>query len=187
MDRCSGLPGLGSSVGWILAIAVISIVVGVGLVRTSRRTVVAVVAAMAFAGAVLLAAAPVGATADCPPSTTAETSVPPSTTAATTTTTTAPLPRLVALGFSPTGSPPLCNVTITLTNFAPNQSISVSLAHTSNFGANPAQSGWVWNVMTDGSGSASYTPFTYSDSPAESAQFSATADGVSSPFVLLTC
>jgi hypothetical protein len=93
----------------------------------------------------------------------------------------------IMVSYTPTGDPRFCSVVIDLTGFGPSQSYDVTLVHGSPTLTNP-ESPWTFgDVPTDASGTARFVAFTYFQGSPEDASFSASADGVSSDPVDVSC
>jgi hypothetical protein len=93
----------------------------------------------------------------------------------------------VTVSYAPTADPLFCSVVINLTGFAPSQTYDVTLNHTSAFGTNPA-SPWTFSgVSTDAAGAAQVVAFSYYQGLPENASFSASANGISSEVVNVSC
>jgi len=120
---------------------------------------------------------------------TAFTAASTSTTMPTTTIASTPVARQssVTVSYTPTGDPRFCSVVIDLTGFGASQSYDVTLVHSSPSVTNP-ESPWTFgDVPTDGGGTARFVAFTYFQGLPEDASFSASADGVSSDPVDVSC
>ena len=92
----------------------------------------------------------------------------------------------VTVSYLPSGNPQFCQLVVNLTGFVPG-TYTVTVFHTSSFGVNPA-SPWTFpGVTTDATGAAQVMPFTYYQGFPENAELRAEANGVSSPFVNVSC
>ena len=122
-----------------------------------------------------------------PCETTTTTASPTSTSTSTTTSTTVALQPTVTVSYTPTFDPTLCSVVIELTDFGPSQSYDVTLVHSSPTITNAASPWTFSNVPTDAAGAANFVAFSYFQNLPEDASFTASANGISSDTVNVSC
>ena len=91
----------------------------------------------------------------------------------------------VTVSYTPTFDPRFCSVVIDLTNFGASQSYDVTLVYSSPVFTNPP---WTFSsVPTDAAGAAHYVAFSYYQGLPEDASFTASANGVTSDTVNVSC
>ena len=175
MGDCQ-LPGTGFDPIMLVLVAVGALAVITIGVALARRSATAVLALVLVAGLATALAAPVTAparAADCPPAT------------STPTQTTPPVQNpVVTVSYLPTSDPNFCLVVVTLDGFAPDTAYTVALTYRSPLF--PEQF-WSYPLTTASDGSASVTPFSFTSSPTEAAEFEGVVGAVNSGFVPVSC
>ncbi len=102
-------------------------------------------------------------------------------------TSTVALQPTVTVSYTPTVDPLFCSVVIDLTDFGASQSYDVTLVHSSPTLTNPASPWTFSNVPTDAAGTAHFVAFSYFQGLPEDASFTASANGISSDTVNVSC
>ena len=93
----------------------------------------------------------------------------------------------VTVSYTPTFDPGFCSVVIDLTNFGASQSYDVTLVHSSPAFPNPASPWTFGGVPTDAAGAAHFVAFSYYQGLPEDASFTASANGVNSDTINVSC
>jgi hypothetical protein len=108
-------------------------------------------------------------------------------TSTSTTATTVALQPTVTVSYTPTSDAEFCSVVIGLTHFGSSQSYDVTLVHSSPYLTN-TDSPWTFsNVPTDAAGAAHFVAFIFFQGLPEDASFTASANGISSDTVNVSC